>query len=99
MKRYNDISRKARIAEALKGDWVRYDDVPAWRTVGEHGMPSPLHLNVVVFASGEPTRLVYSGRMGKGRDAWVYNHERVGPRPGDRYIPLSELLRLPGGDS
>ena len=69
--------------------WVRYEDIPAWRTVGEHGMPDGPAL-WSLLAHEEHTMNVENAKV------YVRHPDYVQPQ--DRYIPLSELRRLPGGD-
>ena len=78
MKRFDYDSDLEMLRPHAEGEWVRYDDIPTWRTVETNGAAKERRL----VCRGNIWRVAQPG-------AWLYE--------GDRYIPLSELRRLPGG--
>ena len=79
--------------------YTRTDTLPRWRTVGVDGMPrASLEVHAVFReAWGNETWVGVKPMWTDGND-WVNGSGiLIPPQPTDRYIPLSELTRLPGG--
>ena len=79
--------------------YTRTDTLPRWRTVAVDGMPEEDDHFAVDRGEGVQPMWAEDDVGFHGIDAWVDQQGGTWEAdPTDRYIPLSELTRLPGGE-